>query len=160
ASLQQADMGIVADYEYFLRHGANSAADMQSIMNQVDGIYQAEVGVTLRVAQTVVYTTLSDPFSDTTDYGALLNELSSYRSAAGSPMAGTDLSHLFTGRDLNGNVIGIAWLGGVCSSFYGASLGQDFTTNNKSLVILTAHEIGHNFNAPHDAEAGSPCAAE
>src|SRR5262249_40990751 len=92
-------------------------------------------------------------------YNALLNEFSAYRSAAGSPMAGTDLSHLFTGRDLNSNVIGIAWLGSVCSSYYGASLGQDFTTDNKSLVLLTAHEIGHNFGAYHDTQAGSPCAS-
>ena len=158
-SLQQADISIVADYEYYLRHGSNSAADMQSIMNQVDGVYQGEIGVTLRVTQTVVYTTVDDPFSDTTDYSALLNELSSYRSAAGSPMAGTDLTHLFTGRDLDGNIIGIAWIGAVCSSYYGASLGQDFTTDNKSLVLLTAHEMGHNFGAYHDNQSGSPCAS-
>ncbi|MBI3301304.1 MAG: hypothetical protein HYZ72_04405, partial [Deltaproteobacteria bacterium] len=35
---------------------------------------------------------------------------------------------------------------------------QDFTSTNKALILLTAHEIGHNFNAPHDNEAGSECA--
>jgi len=34
ATLPQAEVGIVADYDYFLAHGANAAADMQSILNQ------------------------------------------------------------------------------------------------------------------------------
>ncbi len=69
----------------------------------------------------------------------------------------TGLGHLFTTRNLSGNVIGIAWLGSLCEDFYGTALSQLFTTNQAALTILVAHEIGHNFNAPHDNQAGSPC---
>lgn len=160
ATYQQADMGIVADYEYYLRHGASSATDMLSILNQVDGVYEAETGVSLNVTQTVVHTTSSDPFTSTTSPQTLLTELSNYKSSAGSPIYGTDLAHLFTGRDLDGTTVGIAWLGTVCSNYYGTALSQDFSTVNKALVLLAAHEIGHNFAAPHDNQADSPCGAE
>ena len=158
SALKQVDLGIVADYGYFVKHGAASAADMQNIINQIDGIYRSEVGVTLRVSKTVVYTT-PDPFSSTTDPSTLLNEFSTYKGNSASPVYGTDLAHLFTNRGFNGSVIGIAWVGTVCNGSYGTGLSQDFTTNNKSLVLLTAHEIGHNFNALHDNESGSPCAS-
>ncbi len=157
-ALKQVDLGIVADYRYFVKHGAASAADMQNIINQIDGIYRSEVGVTLRVSKTVVYTT-PDPFSSTTDPSTLLNEFSTYKGNSASPVYGTDLAHLFTNRGFNGSVIGIAWVGTVCNGSYGTGLSQDFTTDNKSLVLLTAHEIGHNFDAPHDNQSGSACAS-
>jgi len=157
-SLQQADVGIVADNSYFLAHGANSAADMQSIMNQVDGIYQAELGVTLHVAQTVVFSS-ADPFGTSTDPSTLLNSFTSYKGTPNSPIYSSDVAHLFTRRDLNGSVIGIAWMSTLCGGSYASGLSQDFTTDNKSLVLLTAHELGHNFGAPHDNQSGSDCAS-
>jgi hypothetical protein len=159
AVYDEADIGIVADYEYASEHGATAADDMLSVMNQVDGIYKADVGVTLRVATTVVYTTSADPFTSTADPQTLLNEFSSYKNTSSSPVYGRDLAHLFTGRDLSGSVIGIAWVGTVCNDYYGSGLSQDFTTDNKSLVILTAHEMGHNFSAPHDNQSGSACSS-
>jgi hypothetical protein len=164
STLQRAQVGIVADYEYFQKWGANAATKMQDVMNQVDGVYQAEVGVNLQVSKTVVFTSSNDPFSDTNDPNTLLNEFSTYKNnndnSTNQALYGTDLAHLFTGRDLSGSVIGIAWLGSLCSSFYGSGLSQDFTTNNKSLVLLTAHELGHNFGAPHDNQSGSACGTE
>jgi hypothetical protein len=130
---------------------------MQNILNQIDGIYQSELGVTLHVAGTVVFTTSADPFSNTTDPVALLQEFSSYRAAASGVVRTAGLAHLFTNREIDSNVIGIAWLGTLCNSYYGTGLSQDFTSDNKSLVLLTAHEIGHNFNAPHDNQSGSVC---
>jgi hypothetical protein len=159
APLQQATIGLVADYDYFMNHGANAAADMLSIINQVAGVFQAEAGVDLQVTQTVVYTTTPDPFDDTTDPTTLLTEFSNYKGTSGSPVFGTDLAHLFTGRTLNNSVLGVAWIGTLCDSTYSTGLSTDFTTDNTSLVLLTAHEIGHIFGAYHDNQAGSPCAS-
>ncbi|MGE0684397.1 MAG: M12 family metallo-peptidase, partial [Candidatus Binatia bacterium] len=157
--LKKLDIALIADYEYYQEHGANSAADMQNIINQIDGIYQAELGLTLYVATTVVYTTPADPFSSTIDPVTLLQEFSSYKSQAASAIRGADLAHLFTNRDLQGSVIGVAWLGTLCNTTYGTGLSQDFINENKSLVLLTAHEIGHNLAAPHDNQSGSACAS-
>lgn len=155
--LKKLEIALVADYEYYQEHGVNSAADMQNVINQIDGIYQSELGVTLHVAGTVIFTSPSDPFSNTTDPVALLQEFSSYRSSTNGVAHTAGLAHLFTNREIDSNVIGIAWLGVLCSNYYGTGLSQDFTSENKSLVLLTAHEIGHNFNAPHDNQSGSAC---
>lgn len=157
--LKKLDIALVADYEYYQEHGANSAADMQNIINQIDGIYQAELGITLHVATTVVHTTPVDPFTSTLDPVTLLQEFSSYKSQAVSAIRNADLAHLFTNRDLQGSVIGVAWLGTLCNTTYGTGLSQDFINENKSLVLLTAHEIGHNLAAPHDNQSGSACAS-
>ncbi|HUI26871.1 MAG TPA: LamG-like jellyroll fold domain-containing protein, partial [Candidatus Kryptonia bacterium] len=161
---QQAQIAVVADYAYFQGHGANSASAMQSILNQIDGIYRSEVSVTFALTKTVVFTTsASDPWissciagDGTTDYTCLLDSFSTYHNTSGNPVYGTNLAHLFTRRSLTGNVIGIAWIGSLCSSYYGSALSEEFTTDNKQLVLLTSHEIGHNFNAPHDNHVENP----
>lgn len=156
-TLKQIDIALVADYEYYAEHGAASAADMQALINQVDGILQSELGLTLRVSTTVVHTSVQDPFSGTIDSEALLNEFTNYKGSSSSPIYGSDLAQLFTNRDLDGSLIGIAWVGSLCTGAWGSSLVQDFSTTAKSMVILSAHEIGHNLAAHHDAQLGSLC---
>ncbi|MFQ5806245.1 MAG: immunoglobulin domain-containing protein, partial [Phycisphaerae bacterium] len=61
-----------------------------------------------------------------------------------------DVAHLMTGKDLNGGVIGIAWLGVICNTSQGYGLSQSrFTGNFTNRVGLTAHEVGHNWDAVH-----------
>ncbi len=161
---KRARIGIVLDYEFFQKHGAGSAQRAAEILNAVDGIYRAQLGVAMHLLTALVYTTPSDPFSSSTNYQTLLNELSAFRDAndntASQPLYGADLTHLLTGRNLDGSVIGIAWLGVLCESYYGAGLSQDFSTNLYAMTLLLAHEMGHNFGAPHDAQSGSPCSGE
>ena len=157
-TLAEIEIGVVADYSLYQEHGASTATHLHNILNQVDGVLRAAVGLTLKITQTVIFTSASvDPFSTTTSASALLNEFSSYKGDTSSPIYGTDLAHLFTKRDFAGSTIGIAWLGTLCSNSFGAGLSQDYTTDNKSLVLLTVHEIGHNLSAPHDNQQGSAC---
>jgi hypothetical protein len=67
------------------------------------------------------------------------------------------VAHLFTGKNLDGSVIGIAYLGVVCdvNDAYGLSQSR-YTTNFSLRVSLTAHELGHNWNAQH-CDASPPC---
>jgi hypothetical protein len=59
------------------------------------------------------------------------------------------LTHLFTGRDLDGNTVGTAYTGGLCSKTYGAGLTQ--VSGSVGIdSLIAAHEIGHNFGAEHD----------
>lgn len=160
ATLEEAEIGLVADYEYYQTYGTGTANRLLSILNQVDGIYQGEVGVKLKAGTIVVFTTVNDPFTNTTTPNTLLNEFSTFKSGnddnPSQVLYGMDLAHLFTGRDMAGSVIGIAWLGTLCSSFYGAGVSQDFSSD----VLLAAHEMGHNFGAPHDNQTGSACGYE
>jgi hypothetical protein len=169
ATTQRAEIGLVADWEYYngaggkAGHGANSAADMTAILNAVDGVYQAELGVAMAIRSITVFATQNDPFSATTDYNTLLNEFSTYHDnnddTPSQALYGADLAHLITGRDLNGSVIGIAWLGALCGGYWGSGLSQDFSSSLYVMTLLLAHEMGHNFGAPHDHQSGSACAA-
>jgi hypothetical protein len=164
---KRAEIGVVADYQYYAGvsgragHGANSAADIAALINAVDGIYQAELGVAVQIRSTTVYTSSNDPFSDTTDYSSLLSEFSAFHNDNDNTPAqvlyGSDLAHLVTGRQLDGSVIGIAWLSGLCSSYYGTALSEAFTSDLYTMTLLVAHEMGHNFGAPHDNQSGSAC---
>ena len=159
-NLLQADVGIVADFSYFSKHGADSANDIAEIINNVDGIYQAQLGVTMQLLRTVVYST-PDPFSTSTDPNTLLTSFSSWRtnnvSGPSAPLSGTDLSHLITARDLNSTVIGIAYIDAVCDNTFGVGVDQDFSTALNLMTLLLSHEMGHNFGAYHDAQANPAC---
>ena len=158
-TVMEAEIGLVADYELYLEHGANTATYLQNIVNHVSGILESEAGLKLKITQTVVHTNSNDPFSSTTSPSGLLNEFASYKGSPNSPVYDADLAHLFTDRNLDGSVIGVAWVGTLCNASYATGLSQDYTSDNKSMVLLTAHEIGHNLAAPYDNQSGSACAS-
>ena len=64
---------------------------------------------------------------------------------------------MFFGKDFDGSTIGIAYVSAICNApvlSYGISqsLFNGPTTTQALRVVLTAHEIGHNFGASHPNE--------
>lgn len=141
----------IADYEFYQYAGSAEAARSRiaTLFNDVDGIYSAQVGIQIELAGTItVFQDPADPFTSP-DPSTLLDELGEHRRSQSS-LSSTGVTHLVTGRDLSGSTVGIAYLSALCLSRYGASLSQ----GTASLVaLIVAHEIGHNFGAPHDGEA-------
>ena len=64
-----------------------------------------------------------------------------------------DIGSLWTGLNLAGSTVGIAYVGAVCTSFRYNVL-MDFTSNANSKRVMVSHEYGHNFNASHDGSTG------
>ncbi len=157
---QQIDIGLLADSEFVQTHGANSEARMLSVANIVDGIFLGQVGVRINVAELHTYAE-PDAFSGT-DVSALLDQLQGFKYDT-QALRGRGLVHLLTGRDLDerpgtpagSRLLGVANVGAICDERFAVSLTQ-FTDLNTAAVVA-AHEIGHNFGAPHDTESGSPC---
>jgi len=158
----QLDIALVADELFVEREGQSAEATALSIMNVVDGIYVMQLGIHLNLADLVLLDG-EGPFT-TTDARSLLSELEEYKSSIAT-FRDSGLAHLFTGRDLDesseesGQQVGIANLGVVCHDRFGAALTQA-TLGLFSSALVAAHEIGHNFGAPHDGEEGSPCESE
>jgi hypothetical protein len=147
-------IGLVADVQFGQRFG-DATGVMLSRLNTVDGIFAAQVGVSIQATQLRV---LEDNGGlKSTDANTLLKQLATMRSST-QELRSLGLTHLMTGRDLDGTTAGIAYIDNVCGNGFSASLSeQGFDPWIGALVA--AHEIGHNFGALHDGEADSPCAS-
>jgi hypothetical protein len=146
-----------ADEEWYQRYGEQSNAVIASIINSAEAIFNRQLGLRFRVVQQHTYAAGS-PYS-TTDASKLLASFamnSANKLNLGEGKASfhkdVDLKHLFTGKDLDGSTIGIAYIGTVCafpSMAFGVTQGYMDIAN----PAVFAHELGHNFGANHDASS-------
>ncbi|MEL6870978.1 MAG: M12 family metallo-peptidase [Pseudomonadota bacterium] len=150
-------VGVLSD-SLFTVNNNNTEAELIARMNIVDGIFSQQTGVQITIARIDIFDNSNDPFSEVTDSRDLLDELSDYRGSS-STQRNFGLTHLFTGRDLDGSTVGIAWRRALCRNTFGSALTQA-TRSTTVDAIIAAHEFGHNFGAPHDGEDGSTCEAE
>ncbi len=147
---RQVNLDIVADTQYVATSPNGAEAQVLSQMNIVDGIFSEQVGVQFGIREIRVLSN-NGPLTSTNS-STLLNQ---YRSFIGGDNPG--LSHLFTGREIDGNVIGVAFVSGICTT---SGVGMTQAGGRGALGALTAaHEFGHNFGSPHDNQAGSACVA-
>jgi hypothetical protein len=144
--------GVVADYEFVQEYFSDPEGEILARMDIVDGIFSTQVGVKISLAPITLIQTPDEPFTKT---GAsdLLSQLRQYRSQSSTQMS-LGVTHLMTGRNLDGNTVGIAYMGSVCRGDTAASLSAGSHSTMMS-ALIAAHELGHNFNAPHDGEAGA-----
>ncbi|MGE3108328.1 MAG: M12 family metallo-peptidase [Phycisphaerales bacterium] len=152
-----ADIAFDADVEYYALNGNNVnnvVNDIESIMNAVEGIYENNTDISYEVTTIVVRTAEPDPYSST-DPGTLLNQFDSHWSSQLGSIR-RDVAHLFTGKNVDGSVIGIANLSAICDAGRGYGLSQSrYTTNLTLRRSLTAHELGHNWSAQHCDNSGT-----
>ncbi|HVF42474.1 MAG TPA: zinc-dependent metalloprotease family protein [Pyrinomonadaceae bacterium] len=125
--------------------------DILNVISLVDAIYDAQLGVKLRVVFQRAWTTNTDPYTETASSPALFQLLETYNANPPAGLPQHDLVHMFTGKDMDGSTIGIAFRGVVCNDpglSYGISQSK-FNSSTTLRVALTAHEMGHNFGATH-----------
>ncbi|MFQ6007008.1 MAG: zinc-dependent metalloprotease family protein, partial [Woeseia sp.] len=159
-AVEEIDIGAVGDFEFTSAQGgdAAAAAAITARLNNVDGIYSQQLGVQINVPVIDTFSVTADPFSDTTDAATLLGEVADYRETTPAQRS-LGLTHLYTGRALAGSTVGIAFTSELCSPRFGAGLSEGRGTATFDSLIA-AHEIGHNFGAPHDGVPGSACETE
>ncbi len=164
-----------ADAEFVAAFGSAAAANAEilAIMNQVEGVYQTQLGLSFTIVHQNAWTNAgTDPYTTNEaggcytaamcglapgaelDAKGLINELGEWWNANKSGVQ-RDLTHLWTGKDVVGSTVGLAWIGVTCQN---QSFGYGFSQRLTSLpgkYIVTAHEIGHNFGAGHsDGQSG------
>jgi hypothetical protein len=145
---QVAQIAFDVDFDYYTNVGSSVPtviADVEAVMNAVDLIYVRDTQLTYVLTDTIVRTAEPDPYSSLIP-GELL---SAFRTEWNNNQGAItrDLAHFVTGREMDTNVIGLAWVGVMCGSYaYGLS---QYTGSFSSRVTITGHEIGHNWSAPH-----------
>jgi PKD repeat protein len=144
-----AELGCDSDVEYYQDQGSsvtNVENRINSIINAMNLQYEDDVGLRHDITAIVVRTSEPDPYSSN-DISNLLSQL---RGQWLGPMSSTphDVAQLFTGRNISGGTIGLAWLGSVCNT-QSYSVVENFTNNFGCLTDLSAHELGHNWGAGH-----------
>jgi hypothetical protein len=159
---ERLDVGFAADFEYFQARGGSINAtvqDIETVMNSVGLNYQTQLGISFRTTGFLVWTTVNDPYSSTNSIIRLCEFRENWNGINWFPK---DTAHLFTGVDLDGDIIGRAYEAALCnpdapgcgggSLSYGLSQST-FSTNMTDRVILTMHELGHNWGACHCSDS-------
>ncbi|HVF44141.1 MAG TPA: zinc-dependent metalloprotease family protein [Pyrinomonadaceae bacterium] len=153
----ETDVATESDFEFTQTFSASASPadaannDILNVIAAVDAIYDAQLGVKLRVVFQRAWTTNADPYTLTAASPALSEFRDAYNANPPAGLPPHDLVHMFTGKDMDGSTIGIAFRGVVCSAppfAYGISQSK-FNSSTVLRVALTAHEMGHNFGATH-----------
>lgn len=160
--LKVAELGLDADVEFYNSNGssvANTLLDMENIINNVQAIFEAETGITYEVTTAIVRSAEPDPYTSS-HHGLLLDEFALTWNSLPQFFIPRDLAHLFTGKNLAAvtGAIGVAEPASVCSPARAYGLVQSKYTDNVALrSSLSAHEIGHNWNACHCNSEAEDC---
>jgi hypothetical protein len=141
-----------ADFEFFQANESNVTTannTILGILNQVEGIYQTTFNIKFLVPYQSVWSSSNDPYSAVASASGsnVLTELANWWQANRSFVL-RDIVYFFSAKTGH-NVKGSARVfGAICDNLTN-SYAFTATAVTNELVITTAHEIGHLFNATH-----------
>jgi hypothetical protein len=168
-----ARVAIESDFEFYslFNNSTNATNYVGNLIGYASTIYTAELNTSLVVQSVSLWTTSSDPWTQTQTLCGLF-EFGKYWNQNRTNVSRT-IAHFLSGKSLGG---GVAWLNALChgpffsggasscpglgteSTSWGgdygftANIGGSFDINNPTVVwdiYSTSHEIGHNFGSPH-----------
>jgi Metallo-peptidase family M12/IPT/TIG domain len=175
-TVYRAVIAVETDYELFQKLGSVAAVTsyVGDLVAASSAIYQRDIQVLKAVGDLHVYSTPSDPWTQS-NIELALYELGDYWHANYAGVSRSTV-HLLSGKNGGG---GIAWMGAVCQTDFfcppggyccngqlpcsvdghyvggygvSSSLSGHFSTTNPALywdLLSFSHEVGHNFNSPH-----------
>lgn len=138
-----------ADVEFYQFNGSSlddTVADIEMIINNVSNIYELDTQVTFQITTTIVRTAEPDPYTWTNPF-QLLGQFGDHWDLNHGDIE-RDAVQLFTGKDLDGTALGIAHQDGLCWLEYSVVQSRH-TPEMVERVALSAHELGHLFDASH-----------
>jgi hypothetical protein len=145
-----AELACDTDTQYF-----NSYGSVQSVVNRIELIvnavnvqYETELDILHGITTIIVRTAEPDPYTSG-DASVLLGQVRNEWITNQTDVP-YDVVHMFTGRNLIGSTIGIAWQNGALCTDVPFCLAQSDWSNTFACVTnVTAHELGHIWGAGH-----------
>jgi hypothetical protein len=149
-----AELGLDLDFPWIEQAGSLDQAGLiaAAIVDIVNIQYEAEVNIKHVITTIIVRTTeASDPYTTNNPFDLLTQFRNEWNTNLSSVRR--DVAHLLTGRELEGSVIGVAWIFGVCNvAGDGERLSYGLSQRFGAMgcqTDLVAHELGHNWGAFH-----------
>lgn len=137
-----------ADFEFFTANGSHIAwagNRIELIVNLCSQQFQRDVSISYSLTEIVVRSSDPDVYTATDALG-LLNEFRAEWNA--NQTAVRDLAHLFTGRDLDGDEVGLAFQDVVCDPMNHYAVSQSGLSDNLAITAdTTSHMLGLNWGA-------------
>ena len=142
-----------ADFEYCRRFGSAANAHIQAVLNSVEAIYTRQMGLAFDIIAQNVFCKPNGPYTSSNS-DILLTQFQAYTNRH-RHLGKADTYHLFSGKNLDQNIIGLSYVGAACASNGAYSYGLSQRVPLALEPILTAHELGHILGASHDPSYGS-----
>jgi hypothetical protein len=144
--LRVLEVDVEADYEFFRRFGPQTRNYIRSALRAADTLYTADLGIRIKPISLRV----TNQGSAQVSIATAENVLESFRRQPRRGRLAADVHHLFTGKHLDGNTIGLAYVGTACMEQGRFNVGISQAVSRALQPVLVAHEIGHNLSAVHD----------
>lgn len=146
--LKELELGLYIDSFAASKLGSKTASKSTEAVNAVSAIYERDLGIKVTLTSTFTEpANATSAFFDTNSG----NLLESFRDELNTTkkLASPDASFLYTGRDIDSNIIGLAFLDSVCAApNYAYGLFQ--RVSDSLDYIILAHELGHTLSANHE----------
>ncbi len=148
STLRVIEVATESDYDLYQIYGSSTNSHVAALINAAEIIYERDLSMTftIKTQNTITSSGTNYPYTDAT----LLLPAFQDRNNDTSHLGSADAYHLFTGKDLDSGVIGLAYVGALCvAADYSYGLSQRY--DDAIDYITFAHEMGHNVNATHDS---------
>ncbi len=148
-----------ADSEFWALNGSSVAAtvaDIEAVLDGASEMWERDLQLAFQLGTILVRTTEPDPYTTANPDGLLGQVRTDWRT--NHTDVPRDVVHMFTGRDLTGSAVGIAYTAGACFTYDGYGLVQSrYSTDFALRVLDSAHELAHNFDGSHCDYGDLPC---
>lgn len=145
-----ARLAIDSDYQYFQHYNdvELTVTKIESVVGQMNVQYMSEVGIRHELAAVIVRTSPTQPYTSSNSGGLLIQFQTEWNDNHADVQR--DVAQLFSGKTFQSGVVGTAFVGTVCTPEYGYSVvNSDCCGRFVMTTDLTAHELGHSWNAQH-----------
>ncbi|MCA9257461.1 MAG: hypothetical protein KDA33_17560, partial [Phycisphaerales bacterium] len=151
-----ANLALLADFEYYQYQGssiAQTTSAMETVVNAMTYIYEEELGITYDLIRVDIWSggnafVVVPDVNGEVDHNLLLDAFKNWYNA-NLPGVNRRLTHMFSGRNFVGSVIGLAVVGVICSPTSAYGIDQMNSGNLVRNAGLLSHEAGHNWGAGH-----------
>ncbi|MDL2718228.1 MAG: M12 family metallo-peptidase, partial [Acidobacteriota bacterium] len=140
----------------FSDNTTNATNYIANLFNLMNLIYERDVQLHLLQGYTILrLSSTTDPYTVNSGSNASGSELNEFSNYWGSRYGGVKrmLAAMLSGKQPTTNsASGVAWIGGLCSTGFGYSFNKILRNPGDTSsfdVLITAHEMGHNFGSPH-----------